>query len=118
MDEIEFDCLYCGVHVYGFGHIPAPTPTRCSTCEAIAGIPDADARRRLKRILDHESLSDLAMVVRHDENGNIFIFADGLTPDQAYTLESRMHGHKQWYSVYLYQPNERRDMVERLHLQG
>jgi hypothetical protein len=116
MEEIEFDCLHCGVHVYAFGPPPEPAPTRCSTCDAISHIDDPVERTKLKRILNRGVPGDLAMVVRHDDNGQRFIFKEDLTPDQAYLLESTMAGHKQWYTVYLYEPEQRRDLVDRLHL--
>jgi hypothetical protein len=49
-DRPTFVCVDCGYDVYVFGVCP-PGLTRCTTCQWIADLPDADDRERVRAFL-------------------------------------------------------------------
>ena len=48
---IEFDCIDCSIHVYGFGKFEWERANRCATCQWLSEIEDPEKRERLRRWL-------------------------------------------------------------------
>ena len=45
---IEFDCIDCSIHVYGFGSLTWEKARRCASCQWLSEVEDPEEREQLR----------------------------------------------------------------------